>query len=63
MTLIAHQLPPSRKGASHNSQAKPSTINPSKLHTAMRRVHVTWAASAGDSNGEEVAMVKGFASG
>lgn len=37
-TLIAHQEPPSRNGASHNSQAKPTTIRPNKLKTATQRV-------------------------
>ena len=62
MTLMAHQLPPSRRGASHSSQAKPSTISPSKLATAMRRVQVTWAASSDGAKGVGGERVKGFAS-
>jgi hypothetical protein len=42
MTLMAHHEPPGRKGASHNSQANPKTIKPSKLPTATQRVVSIW---------------------
>jgi hypothetical protein len=48
--------------ASHNSQAKPSTIRPIKLATAMRRVQVTWTASSDGAKGVGGEIVKGFAS-
>jgi hypothetical protein len=42
MTLMAHQEPPGRRGASHNSQAKPKTMSPNKLATATRLVVSIW---------------------
>jgi hypothetical protein len=55
MTLMAHQEPPGRSGASHNSQAKPKTIKPSKLPTATRRVVSIWrwVWAEGLTRGEE----------
>ena len=39
-TLSASHEPPGRSGASHSSQARPSTIRPSRLATASQRVAV-----------------------
>jgi hypothetical protein len=38
-TLRAHQEPPSRKGASHNSQRRPTKMSPKRLATATHRVN------------------------
>jgi len=38
-TLMANQEPPSRKGASHSSQAKPKKMSANKLATATHRVN------------------------
>ncbi len=40
-TFSASHEPPGRRGASHNSHARPSTINPSRLPTARARVQST----------------------
>src|SRR5688572_5889113 len=57
-TLMASQLPPGRKGASTSSQARPSTMRPSRLPTASQRVAAT-ALSGRVAGGKAVVSMPG----
>ncbi|MNT75952.1 hypothetical protein D3C72_2148980 [compost metagenome] len=49
-TFSASSEPPGRSGASHSSQARPSTIRPTRLPTAAHRVARTEEGGSGVSD-------------
>src|SRR4051812_32250407 len=65
-TFSASQVPPGRNGASHSSQATPSTIRPATLPTASARVHSTTGGrgaagkAGGTAEGAGGAVIAGY---